>query len=158
MKMRFVLAACLALLVAVSAAIVCVDAASAQECRIIRIMQDKSAVGTTIRLEPDTLQIAKGTCVIWVNWVPKMEVRINFREHGKKCVDATAASEDFKTAENCYLTDFLKLGATSSLRFTEAGTFDYEIEIPGERKSSAAGPLSVAFGEVKTAGKITVTE
>lgn len=41
---------------------------------------------------------------------------------------ATGFKMDFS---GCYLTDFLPLGGTSSLRFTEEGSYDYEIEAKG---------------------------
>ena len=69
-----------------------------------------------------------------------------------------AESVHFKSAENCYLTDYIKLGGTSSLRFVDTGTFEFNIEIPDSRKQDAAGALSVAFGVVEATGKIIVTE
>lgn len=130
------------------------ETVGAQECRIIRIHKELGGSGHLIRLEPEVLHISQGTCVIWINWVPSQEIRINFREDGKRCTDATDAPAGFGVVENCYLTDFIPLGGTSSLRFNEEGTFKYEVEIPGERK--VEGPLGVSFGPVKATGKIVV--
>ena len=70
----------------------------------------------------------KGTCVVWVNWVRTEEIKITF-EDGKTCKDVTDAPLGFKmTEDNCYVTNWVPLGGTSSLRFMEKGTFKYEIE------------------------------
>jgi len=124
------------------------------ECRIIRIHKELGTSGKLVRLEPETLYIAKGTCVIWINWVQAKEVRVNFREDGKKCQDATESPMGFKFAENCFVTNYLPLGGTSSLRFNDEGTFAYEVEIPGETRT--AGSLGLAAGKVKAKGTITV--
>ena len=60
---------------------------TAQECRVIRL-QGTVYPTTTIRIEPKVVRIAKGTCVIWSNWVRTGEVQIAFEE-GKKCEDMT---------------------------------------------------------------------
>lgn len=99
---------------------------AAEECRIVKI----SGVGSpmSIRVEPETLSVSQGTCVVWVNWTRATEVRVKFKE-GKKCADATKAPVGFRMdAMNCLVTDHIPLGATSSLMFTEVGTFDYEVE------------------------------
>ena len=61
------------------------ETADAQKCRIVRIHQEKGGAGTVIRVEPETLHISKGTCVIWINWVKAQEVSVVFREDGKNC-------------------------------------------------------------------------
>jgi len=128
----------------------------AQKCRIIRIHQEKGSAGTTIRIEPQSIHISKDTCVIWINWVPSQEVRVVFREDGKKCQDATDSPMGFSMAENCYVTNFIPLGGTSSLKFNGEGTFKYEVEVPGEKK--ATGPLGLGHGAVKGRGEIVVTQ
>jgi hypothetical protein len=100
------------------------------------------------------MYITKDTCVIWINWVPKEEVRVVFREDGKKCQDATDSPMGFSMAENCYVTNFIPLGGTSSLKFNGEGTFKYEVEIPSDGKP--AGTLGLSHGEVKGTGEIVV--
>jgi hypothetical protein len=127
----------------------------AQECRIIRILEEKKgSVGRVIRIEPHALQIAKGTCVIWINWARHHEVNVVFSEDGKKCQDMTDAPVGFKMVENCYLTDYIPLAGTSSLRFNEAGVFNYEVQVP--QKKLDAGPAGGAGGMVTGKGKIVV--
>jgi len=145
----------LSLVVALTAFLVSKGTLDAQKCSIIRIHEEKGSAGTTVRIEPESLQVSKDTCVIWINWVPKQEVSIVFREDGKRCQDATAAPMGFKMAENCFVTDFIPLGGTSSLKFNDEGTFKYEVEVPGERK--ATGPLALGHGEVKATGEIVVS-
>jgi hypothetical protein len=113
--------------------------ANAQQCRIIRIHGDTT--GHTAQapdkawLEPKTLFVDKGSCVIWLNWIRTNEIKIIFEE-GKKCEDMTDAPVLFSLdAANCYVTTWVPLGGTSSLRFNEEGTFEYTIEVRGGTKA-----------------------
>ncbi len=79
-------------------------------------------------VEPQFLNVAKGDCVVWINWTRGEDARVIFRE-GKKCADMTKSPVRFKhDFSGCYLTDYLGFGETSSLVFVEAGKFDYEVE------------------------------
>jgi hypothetical protein len=129
-------------------------AVSGQKCRIIRIQQERGSAGTAVRIEPQTTHISRDTCVIWINWVPKQEVRVIFREDGKRCQDATDSPMGFSMAEDYYVTSFIPLGGTSSLKFNDEGTFSYEVEVPSEPK--ATGPSGLEGGEVKGKGTIVV--
>jgi hypothetical protein len=103
---------------------------TAQDCRIIRIhgqgFPDKS-----VWLEPETLLIPKNGCIIWINFA-KGNVKVIFEE-GKKCKDVTEAPSAFSMdhALGCYVSSFVDVGATSSLKFVEEGTFSYKVEIEG---------------------------
>ena len=85
-------------------------------------------------VEPEVLNVAKGDCVVWINWNQGENIRVIFKE-GKKCADVTKAPTRFKQDfSGCYLTDYLSFGETSSLVFAETGRFNYEVEfgmIPG---------------------------
>ena len=90
-------------------------------------------------VEPETLNVAKGDCVVWINWTRGEDVRVIFRE-GKKCSDMTKAPIRFKPDfSGCFLTDYLNFGETSSLVFVEAGRFDYEVEF-GRASVGVYGP------------------
>jgi len=116
------------------------ETVSAQECRLVRLHGGIGATVSEIRIEPRTLWISKGTCVIWSNWVRTDEVKVKFEE-GKKCEDVTDAPVGFTLdPDNCYVTDRISLGGTSSLRFNEAGTYKYVVE--------AAGGVIKARGEI----------
>jgi hypothetical protein len=153
-KKRLLLTVGLSLIFAVTTLLVSQGTIDAQKCRIVRIHQEKGSAGTTVRTEPEVTHISKDTCVIWINWVPKQEVRVVFREDGKRCQDATGSPVGFSMAENCYVTNFIPLGGTSSLKFNDEGTFKYEVQVPGEGKS--AGALALGHGEVKGKGEIVV--
>lgn len=142
----------MALMVLISQSIV-----SAQECQVIRIEQEKGGAGLKLSLVPDKVSIPKGSCVVWINWVPKQEVKVMFKDDGKKCADNTEAHVGFKMKmpENCFLADLIPLGGTSSLRFEEAGTFKYQVVVPGEQMAHD-GPLAVGFGPVMGEGQIIV--
>ena len=93
-----------------------------------------------IRLEPETILVSKGTCVIWNNWTGAQEVIVKFEE-GKKCDDVTDAPVGFKLdAANCFVTDLIPFGGTSSLRFVEEGSYDYVVEA---LKAKAKGKIIV---------------
>ena len=63
-----------------------------------------------------------------MNWVKARNVQIKF-EDGKTCDDVTDAPSKFKMdIKGCYVTSWIKLGGTSSLRFNQAGTFKYSVE------------------------------
>lgn len=87
-------------------------------------------------VQPETLFVAKGDCVVWINWTRGEDVKIIFRE-GKKCADMTKSPKGFKADfSGCYLTDYIGFGETSSLVFEQAGRFDYEVEFA----KSGGGP------------------
>jgi len=117
----------LAIIVASSFLMLTSDLINAQECRVVRLWGGVGGNIEDIRIEPKTIWISKGTCVIWINWIRAPEVQVVFEE-GRKCEDITDAPTGFKLdAKDCYVTSFVSAGETSSLRFTEKGTFIYEV-------------------------------
>jgi len=132
----------LALILALATLMVNQDTLSAQECRLVRLHGGIGTNVSEIRIEPRALWISKGTCVIWSNWVRTDEVKVKF-EDGKKCEAVTDAPVGFKMHDvDCYVTDFISLGGTSSLKFNEAGTYKYTVESAG--------------GTIKARGEISV--
>ena len=102
---------------------------NAEECRLIRIHGDPGGQ-VPFGLEPETIYINKGTCVIWVNFARVQEVQVVFEE-GKVCKDVTTGPVGFKLDEhNCYVTNYIPFGATSSLLFEEEGEFRYILKAP----------------------------
>ena len=86
-----------------------------------------------LKLDPDTVMVNKGTCVIWVNFARADEVQVVF-EQGKVCEDVTEAPVGFKLdAKNCYVTNYIPFGGTSSLLFNVPGEFKYILKAGGER-------------------------
>lgn len=157
MKKRVLSIALFTLLVALFLAAATQSRTYAQECQVVRILREKQASGDTIRLNPDALTVKKGDCVVWVNWHVESAARVNFREDAKRCQEATEAPSGFKAAENCFLTEFMGVGRTASLRFVDPGTYTYEIEMPDERRSTAA-PYAAIPGIPSAKGQITVQE
>lgn len=43
-------------------------------------------IRTHAGIEPQILEVAKGDCVVWINWAREENVKVIFRE-GKKCVE-----------------------------------------------------------------------
>jgi len=99
----------------------------AQECRTVKLH------GTTgypsIRIEPSTIFLSKGDCVVWFNGVTTGEVKVTFAD-GKKCALVTSASRWFSLDESlsCYVTNWIGFTGTASLRFMEKGTYKYVVE------------------------------
>ena len=111
---------------------------NASEARIVRIMGGESYNVKGIRLEPELLSVSPGSVVIWNNWARAYEVKIIFEE-GKVCDDVSDAETGFKLdSKNCYVTTWIKLGGTTSLRFNEKGTYKYIVETPGGIKGKGA--------------------
>jgi len=116
----------------------------AQECHIVRISGSAAAASNEIILDPPTVVIPKGGCVVWVNWVRASQIKVIFEE-GKQCVDMTQAPVGFKldTVKNCYVTDWIPLGGTSSLMFKDKGTYKYRVEATGGIKVKQTGQVEV---------------
>jgi hypothetical protein len=107
---------------------------NAKEARIVSIFGGDTYSLKSIRLEPQYLTISKDTVVIWNNWARAHEVKVIFEE-GKKCQDVTDAPTGFKLDfKSCYVTSWIPLGGTSSLRFTEKGVYKYVVETSGSVK------------------------
>ncbi len=125
--------------------------ASAEDSRMIRIF-GKATRGTAetsrfIRMEPEVLTIEKGGTVIWLNWARTAECLKIVFEDGKKCADVTDAPTGFSMDASCYVTSWITMGGTSSLRFTEAGTYEYLVKAPIAGKEHQARGKIVVLGE-----------
>lgn len=99
-----------------------------------------------LMVAPADLSVQKGTVVIWMNGVQGEEIQVVFKD-GKACKDVSFSPE-FKgfsmDSKSCYVTSFIPYAATSSLQFTEKGTFEYTV--------------SNATGRINGKGKVTVKE
>jgi len=117
---------------------------NALECRLVRITAGIGERLDDIALEPHTMRIGKGACVVWVNISRSPDVKIKF-EQGEKCVEATDAPSGFKSELllGCYVTGMIRKGGSSSLRFVEPGTFEYVIEATPQKAVRAKGKIIV---------------
>lgn len=132
--------------------LIIVNTADAQQCQLIRIAKETIDGIGRIWLYPKKTTVAKGTCVIWMNWVEKEKVSITFQQDANKCIMATESPSGFKVVEACYFTDFLSYGETASLYFKEPGTFTYRLEIPTGKKGQGLG----YHGEIVREGTVVV--
>jgi len=140
-KTKFLCSILLASIIAMAVLLARQQTANAQDCRIIRI-QGMVTHGS-IHVEPKTLWISKGTCVIWFNRSSTEEVKVIF-EDGKRCSSVSDAPVGFSLDhESCYVTSWISFGGTSSLRFMEAGTYEYVIEAKGMEGVKIRGQLVV---------------
>ena len=95
------------------------------EVEIIKI-RDVGYEGA-LRIEPSEVTIPVGTIIVWINMSRKAEPQIVFAE-GMKCELSTEASSDFKQNERkCFITDYVQVGGSSSLKFIGPGEFRYEV-------------------------------
>ena len=96
-----------------------------QEVEIIKI-RDVGYEGA-LRIEPSQVTIPVGMVIVWVNMTRQAEPRIEFDE-GMKCELSTEASGDFRLDERqCFITDYVQVGGSSSLKFIGPGVFNYRV-------------------------------
>ena len=110
------------------------NATSAADVRIVRLNMVTAEASKQLYVEPDTLWIKVGTVVVWVNQGPTEELKVVF-EDGTRCQDVTDAGSSFAMSDTCYVTSWVPIGGTSSLKFDEAGDFDYVVESATGTKS-----------------------
>ena len=97
-----------------------------EDLKVVRISGQSEESGM-LTIEPKAIDIIAGDCVVWVNWSKGGEVMVVFND-GKVCYDVTRPSAGFKMSEkNCYVTNFIPYGGTSSLTFKDKGVFEYEV-------------------------------
>ena len=99
-----------------------------EDLKVVRIVGQSEGDGT-LTVEPKTLDITSGDCVVWVNWSKGGEVMVVFSD-GKACYDVTRRSSSgfsMESQKNCYVTNFIPYGGTSSLTFKDNGVFEYEV-------------------------------
>ncbi len=97
-----------------------------EELKVIRISGASEEQGN-LKVEPSDMDVIAGDCVVWVNWSKGPEVMVVFQE-GKVCYDVTRSPAGFTMDEkNCYVTNFIPYGGTSSLSFKDEGTFEYHV-------------------------------
>ena len=109
------------------------ELAQKENCQIIRIYKDHEK---SVRIESPTTYIAKGGCVIWVNWSPTQKVNITF-EKDQKCEDIVDASSNFKlNNQGCFISHLiLPKGETASLVFKKEGIMEYVVTPVGGEKT-----------------------
>ena len=101
------------------------EAQTTNEVQIVKI-RDVGYDGA-LRIEPREVTIPVGMVIVWVNMSRKAEPQIVFAE-GMKCQLSTEASSDFKQNEQkCFITDYVQVGGSSSLKFIGPGNFKYEV-------------------------------
>ena len=144
-KKTLMLMAVLTLFFTTCVLLTCQNKALAQERRIIKIKGGASgtstALGNIISADPSSLRVTAGTRVVWVNFAHASEVRVVFKE-GKTCSDVTDEATGFSLDnEQCFVTNYLALGAKSSLIFNDAGIYEYIVETG--REQTATGKIIV---------------
>ena len=112
------------------------------------IVQISMSQGDSTQLTPlpPNLFVKKNTVVIWMNAIEGEEIQVLFKD-GKACQEVSLSPE-FRgfslDSKSCFVTNFIPYSKTSSLEFTEPGTFEYTI--------------SNTTGQMSGKGKIIVRE
>lgn len=98
--------------------------------RIIRIWRLSSEGDKVIVVEPATTYVSEGAVIVWWN-KGRAEVKVRFLD-GKQCEVKSSSPTGFVLeSEDCYQTSYMAPGTISSLKFDEAGTYEFEVEIKG---------------------------
>jgi len=140
-KKRLVIALGVSFVVAIMIGLLSLEIVSAQECRIIKIQG--RADQRSIMIDPESIFVSKGDCVVWFNRFAADEVMVKFDE-GKRCVDVTQAPMGFSLNEqSCYVTSYLPFTGTSSLRFMQPGTYNYTVHAKNIKDSWNKGSIVV---------------
>ncbi len=116
----------------------------AADASVVKVYNTSKDTGKMV-LDPPDLFVTKGTVVIWMNGFEGSELEVSFDE-GKACQDVTVspAQWGFKMSKTCYVMSYIPYAATSSLKFTQVGTFNYTV--------------STMDGKAKSKGKIIVRD
>jgi plastocyanin len=110
----------------------------AQECRVVRLHGSAGGSPSQIYIEPRTVRVSEGACVVWVNWIIGPIVDLRF-DDGKTCKSGTAAATPgwaLDLEKNCFVTNLIPQGGTASLSFQEKGVYDFVVETKQGGKSS----------------------
>ena len=115
-----------------------VTVSEAQECRIVRLHGSAGGSPSQIYIEPGTIRVSEGACVVWVNWIIGPIIELKF-DDGKTCKSATTGVTPgwaLDLEKNCFVTNLIPQGGTASLTFKEKGIYDFVIETKQGGKSS----------------------
>ncbi len=96
---------------------------------------DVVSIRSRDKIEPKSLTIKKGDCVVWINFIsstsgyPSQDVVLSFKE-GERCARTTKAPVGFRMdyPSGCYVAGSFSYGQTASLMFAEQGTYNYEVQ------------------------------
>jgi len=121
------------LLLAMTAVLILRDAVDADDARLVRLSSN-IAQGRSYQIpfnvEPEILAINKGTVVIWALF-GAYKAQVVFLD-GKECHEATEAAVGFEMdsgkTEACYRGVLIPNGGTASLKFKEAGVYEYTVQ------------------------------
>ena len=113
----------------------------AQQCRVVNLVN--MGKSNSIKIEPETLLVSKGDCVVWFNIAGSEGVKIIFKD-AKKCEENTQAPRGFsKDATGCYVADWIPFSGTSSLTFMGKGNYEYVVVARGMEDKKVKGYIKL---------------
>lgn len=117
----------------------------AGDAGMVQILKSTGSSPELVLSVPD-LYIKKNDVVIWMNGIEGEEIQVVFKD-GKRAMDVSF-SPKFQgfclDSKSCFVTSFIPYASTSSLQFTETGTYTYSV--------------SNRNGKLSTQGKIIVRD
>lgn len=128
----------------------CSSAAWATNAALVKIYTAPTEEGKLI-LDPANLYITKNTVVIWMNGISEEQIQVIFQD-GKACQDVTVSSREKGfgiDAKSCYVASLISYLSTSSLKFTEEGTFEYIVTTPDGKRAVKGKIYVTAQGSPK---------
>ena len=101
---------------------------SAADAQLIQVTSSGEGNMAKLTIDPTDAHVKKDTIVIWLSGVLSEDIKIEFAD-GKKCksVTAHAAGFDLDMERWCYVTSYVPFAGSSSLQFTESGTYEYTV-------------------------------
>ena len=100
----------------------------AVDAQLIQVSSSGEGKMAKLTIDPADAHVKKDAIVIWLSAVQPEEIKIEFAD-GKKCKSVTAHAVGFDLDQErwCYVTSYVPFAGSSSLQFTEVGTYEYSI-------------------------------
>ena len=101
---------------------------NANECRIVRLSGGTTYSKQKVHIEPETLLIQEGGCVVWYNGSKAGDITIKFEKVVDTSIRGMVCPVGFKHGKKQSCATTISPGKTSSLTFNKEGEFKYYVE------------------------------
>lgn len=100
----------------------------ATDAKLIQVSPIGKEKTVGLDVDPAEVKVKMNTIVIWLSAVQDSEIKIEFAD-GKKCKSVTAHADGFNLDQDrwCYVTSYVPFAGSSTLQFTDKGTYRYTI-------------------------------
>ena len=135
-KKRFFLTIGLSLAIVMGLSFYHLESTSAVECQIIRIFPGETP--QSITLNPDTLTISKGDCVVWFNASGGL-IQVTFKGSVKKIANPGG----FFQSNDHLVTSWFNHGVVTSMVVMEKGLYEYTVKTKQTDAKEFVGKIEV---------------